>query len=325
MARHKIKADVTIKNAKPRAAMYRLSDGDGLHLLVKPDGAKWWRFDYSIGGKRKTLSLGVYPDTRLSAARKNANDARELVAAGTDPSDIRKAGKQVQAKRLEAERRIDEGLPAAGSFEEVAREWASVPTDRRSDKQTERIIGWMEKDIFPWLGKRPINEITAPEVDAAVQRIVDRGALDIARRVLWNCGRIFGYAAKKGYSQGDPTARLSEYMPSKKVEHHAAITDPKAVAGLLRAIDGYEGYFVTKCALRLAPLFFVRPGELRKAEWSEFNFEAAEWRIPAEKMKMRVTHIVPLSTQAISILRELETLTGNSQYVFPSIRTLKRP
>ena len=152
MARHIIKADVTIKNAKPKAAMYRLSDGDGLYVLVKPDGAKWWRLDYSIGGKRKTLSLGVYPDTTLSAARKNANDARELVAAGTDPSDIRKAGKQVQAKRLEAERRIDEGLPAAGSFEEVAREWASVPTDRRSDAQTERIIGWI-KGYFSLAGE----------------------------------------------------------------------------------------------------------------------------------------------------------------------------
>ncbi|MGB7598110.1 MAG: integrase arm-type DNA-binding domain-containing protein, partial [Gallionella sp.] len=221
MARHKIKSDATLKSIKPLQSTLRVSDGDGLYLLVKPDGAKWWRFDYSIGGKRKTLSLGVYPDTSLSSARKSANEARELVAGGTDPSDIRKADKQVKEKKLEAERRIDNGLPVAGSFEDVAREWASVPTDRRSDKQTEKIIRWMEKDIFPWLGKRPINEITTPEIDAAVQRIVDRGALDIARRVLWNCGRIFGYAAKKGYSQGDPTARLSEYMPSKKVEHHA--------------------------------------------------------------------------------------------------------
>ena len=160
MARHKIKADVTIKNAKPKAAIYRLSDGDGLYVLVKPDGAKWWRLDYSVGGKRKTISLGVYPDTTLSAARKNANDARELVAAGTDPSDIRKAAKEGQAKRLEAERREYEGLPAAGSFEEVALEWATVPTDKRSNAQTERIIRWMEKDIFPWLGRRPTNEMT---------------------------------------------------------------------------------------------------------------------------------------------------------------------
>ncbi len=325
MARHKIKSDATLKSIKPLQSTLRVSDGDGLYLLVKPDGAKWWRFDYSIGGKRKTLSLGVYPDTSLSSARKSANEARELVAGGTDPSDIRKADKQVKEKKLEAERRIDNGLPVAGSFEDVAREWASVPTDRRSDKQTEKIIGWMAKDIFPWLGKRPINEITTPEIDAAVQRIVDRGALDIARRVLWNCGRIFGYAAKKGYSQGDPTARLSEYMPSQKVEHHAAITDPKAIGELLRAIDGYQGNFVTKCALRLAPLFFVRPGELRKAEWAEFDLDEAEWNIPAERMKMREPHLVPLCTQAVKILRELQAQTGSGRYVFPGARTNGRP
>lgn len=325
MARHNIKADVTIKNIKPKKTMFRVNDGDGLYLLVKPDGAKWWRFDYTIGGKRKTLSLGVYPDTKLSAARKNADNARELVAAGTDPSDVRKASKAQQAKALEAERRIDEGLPASGSFEDVAREWATVPTSKRSEKQTERIIRWMEKDVFPWLGRRPINEITTPEIDATIQRIVDRGALDIARRVLWNCGRIFGYAAKKGYSQGDPTARLCEYLPSKKVEHHAAITEPTAIGELLRAIDGYQGYYVTKSALRIAPLVFLRPGELRKAEWVEFDLDKAEWNIPAERMKMRVPHLVPLSTQAVEILCELRALTGNGRYVFPGIRTDSRP
>ncbi len=325
MARHLIKTDVTIRNTKPTDSTQRLNDGDGLYLLVKPDGAKWWRFDYTIGGKRKTLSLGVYPDTKLSAARKNADNARELVAVGTDPSDVRKAGKAQQAKALEAERRIDEGLAAAGSFEDVAREWATVPTSRRSEKQTERIIRWMEKDIFPWLGRRPINEITTPEIDATIQRIVDRGALDIARRVLWNCGRIFGYAAKKGYSQGDPTARLCEYMPSKKVEHHAAIIEPKAVGGLLRAIDGYQGHLVTKCALRIAPMVFVRPGELRKAEWAEINFDKAEWNIPAERMKMREPHLVPLSTQAVEVLRELHALTGGGRYVFPGARSNGRP
>lgn len=325
MARHKINADLTIRGAKPKPTTYRLNDGDGLYVLVKPDGAKWWRLDYSIGGRRKTISLGVYPDTTLSAARKKANDSRELVAAGTDPSDIRKAVKHEQAKRLEAERRIDDGSPIAGSFEDVAREWSSVPTDKRSNEQTERIILWMEKDIFPWLGRRPINEITTPEIDAAIQRIVDRGALDIARRVLWNCGRIFGYASKKGYAQGDPTARLCEYMPSKKVEHHAAITDPNAIGQLLRAIDGYQGHFITKCALRLAPLVFVRPGELRKAEWAEFDLDKSEWNIPAERMKMREPHLVPLSCQAVSILRELHALTGGDRYVFPGARTNVRP
>jgi integrase len=325
MARHIIKSDVTIRNTKPKADMFRVSDGDGLYLLVKPDGAKWWRFDYSIAGKRKTISLGVYPDTTLSAARKNANEARQLVAADTDPSDIRKAAKQVYAKRREDEQRINDGLPASGSFEDVAREWATVPTDKRSNTQTEKIIGWMVKDVFPWLGRRPINEITTPEIDAVIQRIVDRGALDIARRTLWSCGRIFGYAAKKGYSQGDPTARLSEYMPSKKVQHHAAIVDPKLIGELLRAIDGYQGAFVTKCALRLAPMFFVRPGELRQAEWHEFDFDKAEWNIPAERMKMREPHLVPLSTQALEILRGLHALTGSERYVFPGARTASRP
>lgn len=325
MARHLIKADVTIKSARPMATVYRMNDGDGLHLLVKPDGAKWWRLDYSISGKRKTLSMGVYPDTTLGAARKKAETARELVAAGVDPSNIRKSAKQEQTKRLEAERRIDSGLPAAGSFEEVTREWASVPTDKRSDMQTDRIIRWMERDIFPWLGNRPINEITTSEIDAVIQRIVDRGALDIARRVLWNCGRIFGYAAKKGYSEGDPTARLCEYLPSKKVEHHAAITDPVAIGALLRAMDGYQGAFVTKCALLLAPLLFVRPGELRKAEWAEFDLVKAEWNIPAQRMKMRGPHLVPLSTQAVAILHDLHALTGGGRYVFPGARTETRP
>ena len=183
----------------------------------------------------------------------------------------------------------------------------------------------MEKDIFPWMGRRPINEITTPEIDVTIQRIVDRGALDIARRVLWNCGRIFGYAAKKGYSQGDPTARLCEYMPSKKVEHHAAIIEPKAVGELLRAIDGYQGYFVTKCALRIAPMVFVRPGELRKAEWAEIDLDKAEWNIPAERMKMREPHLVPLTTQAVELLRELRALTGDGRYVFPGARTNGRP
>lgn len=325
MARHKIKNDLTIKAAKPKSSMYRLNDGDGLHLLVKSDGAKWWRFDYSIGGKRKTLSLGVYPDTTLSAVRKKADEAREQVAAGTDPSDIRKTKKQAQVKCLEDERREVIGLPPVGSFEFVAREWATVPSDKRSAAQTEKIIGWMEKDIFPWLGRRPINEITTPEIDTAIQRIVDRGALDIARRVLFNCGRVFGYSAKKSYSQGDPTARLNEYLPSKKVEHHAAITDPKGVAELLRAIDGYQGAYVTKCALQLAPQFFVRPGELRHAEWKEIDFDKAEWSIPADRMKMGEPHLVPLSAQALKILKELQALTGNGRYVFPGARSDTRP
>ncbi len=318
--------DTTIKTKKPDPAKsIRLKDGGGLYVLVNPDGAKWWRLDYTINGKRKTLSLGVYPATTLKAARLKAVKSRELIDAGTDPSDLRKAAKQVQVQQREEERRIDDGLPIAGSFQCVALEWSAIPTDKRSNEQTDKIIRWMAKDVYPWLGNRPVNEITSPEVNAVIQRIVDRGALDIARRVLFNCGRVFKYAKSKGYSNDDPTACLGEFLPTKKVKSHAAITDPIAVGELLRAINGYTGAFVTKCAMQLAPLLFVRPGELRMAEWSEIDLEKAEWNIPAERMKMKEPHLVPLSTQALAILREIHPLTGSGKYVFSGARSASRP
>lgn len=327
MALHKIISDRTIKAAKPDAGkkFTRIDDGEGLYLLITQEGAKRWRFDYSVGGKRKTLSLGVYPNVPLSAARKKAAESRELVAAGTDPSDLRKAARQAQAKRLEADRRIDAGLVADGSFEAVAREWAAVPTDKRSEEQTARIIHFFEKDVFPFIGALPINEINTPTIAKTVQRVVDRGAFDIARRVLFNIGRIFRYAAIKGYSQGDPSRGLNEILPAQKIKHHAAVITPEEIGGLLRAIDAYQGSFVTKCALRLAPLFFVRPGELRNAEWSEVNLLKGEWDIPGEKMKMGEPHLVPLSAQAVTILRELHELTGSGRYLFPGARTNARP
>jgi len=327
MALHKILSDRTIKAEKPKVdkKFTRIDDGAGLYLLITQDGAKRWRFDYSIGGKRKTLSLGVYPATPLSAARKKAAEARELVAAGTDPSDLRKAAKQGLAKRLEADRRIDAGEAADGSFEAVAREWSTVPTDKRSDEQTARIIHFFEKDVFPFIGGLPIKEIDAPKIHETVQRIVDRGAFDIARRVLFNIGRIFRYAAIKGYSQGDPSRGINEILPKQKIKHHAAVTTPEEIGGLLRAIDAYQGAFVTKCALQLSPLFFVRPGELRNAEWSEVNLLKGEWDIPGEKMKMGEPLLVPLSIQAVKILRELHALTGSGRYLFPGARTGTRP
>ena len=318
--------DTKIKAKKPEPAKpIRLKDGGGLYVLVNPDSSKWWRFDYTINGKRKTLSLGVYPATTLKAARLKAVKSRELIAAGTDPSDLRKAAKQVQEQQREEERRIDDGLPVAGSFQFVALEWSAIPTDKRSNEQTDKIMRWMDKDVYPWLGSRPISAITSPEVNAVIQRIVDRGALDIARRVLFNCGRVFKYAKSKGYSNDDPTACLGEFLPTKEVKSHAAIIDPKAVGALLRAIDGYTGDFVTKCALRIAPLLFVRPGELRMAEWSEINLETAEWNIPAERMKMKTAHLVPLSAQALAILRDIQPLTGSGKYVFTGARSDSRP
>jgi integrase len=325
MARHLIKTDVTLRNIKSTDATLRLNDGDGLYLLIKPNGAKWWRLDYSIGGKRKTLSIGVYPDTGLKAARDKADEARQLVAAGTDPSDVRKASKVQQAKALEADRRIADGLPAVDSFEEVAREWFVKFSAEWAPSHADKIIRRLERDIFPWVGKRPIASINAPELLSVLRRIEERGAVETAHRAHQNCGQIFRYAIATGRAERDSSSDLRGALPAVKQTHHAAITDPKAIGELLRAIDGYQGYFVTKCALRLAPLVFVRPGELRKAEWVEIDLDKAEWNIPAKRMKMREPHLVPLSTQAVEILRELHALTGDGRYVFPGARTNGRP
>jgi integrase len=325
MARHLIKTDVIVRNIKPTDATFRLSDGDGLYLLIKPNGAKWWRLDYSIGGKRKTLSIGVYPDTGLKAARDKADEARQLVAAGTDPSDVRKANKAQQAKALEADRRIADGLPAVDSFEEVGREWFAKFSTEWAPSHADKVIRRLERDIFPWMGKRPIASINAPELLSVLRRIEERGAVETAHRAHQNCGQIFRYAIATGRVERDPTPDLRGALPAVKQTHHAAITEPKAIGALLRAIDSYQGYFVTKCALRLAPLVFVRPGELRNAEWAEIDLDKTEWNIPAVRMKMREPHLVPLSTQAVEILRELHALTSGGRYVFPGARTNARP
>lgn len=325
MARHLIKTDVTVRNIKPIDATLRLNDGDGLYMLVKPNGAKWWRLDYSIGGKRKTLSIGVYPDTGLKAARDKADEARQLVAAGTDPSDVRKAHKAQQAKALEADRRIADGIPAIDSFEEVGREWFVKFSVEWAPSHADKIIRRLERDIFPWVGKRPIASINPPELLSVLRRIEERGAVETAHRAHQNCGQIFRYAIATGRAERDPSPDLRGALPAVKQTHHAAITDPKAIGELLRAIDGYQGYFVTKCALRLAPLVFVRPGELRKAEWVEIDLDKMEWNIPAVRMKMREPHLVPLATQGVEILRELHAFTGGGRYVFPGARTNGRP
>lgn len=229
MARHLIKTDVTIRKTKPTNATLRLNDGDGLYLLVKPNGARWWRLDYSIGGKRKTLSVGVYPDTGLKAARDKADEARQLVAAGTDPSDVRKADKAQQAKTLEADRRITNGLPAVDSFEEVAREWFAKFSEVWAPSHAEKIIRRLERDIFPWIGKRPIASVTAPELLSALRRIEARGAIETAHRAHQNCGQIIRYAIATGRAERDPSPDLRGALPSVKEKHHAAITEPKAI------------------------------------------------------------------------------------------------
>lgn len=325
MAKELIKSDATIKAAKPKEAPYRLPDGSGLYLLVRPDGKKWWRLDYTHEGKRKTLSLGTYPDTGLALARTKAAAERELLAAGIDPSEARQAKKTQRAEAQEIERRLAEGIPLADSFEAVAREWFDKFSPGWVAGHADKIIRRLERDVFPWLGARPIAEIKAPELLSALRRIEERGAIETAHRALQNCGQIFRYAIATGRAERDISADLRGALVPVSKTHLPAITDPKQIGGLLRSLDGYAGFFVTKCALRLAPLVFVRPGELRKAEWSEIDLENGEWNIPASRMKMREPHLVPLSRQAVEILRELHAVTGRGQYVFPGARTNGRP
>ena len=303
--------DTAIRNAKPAPKQYKMTDGSGLFLLVTPKGGKWWRFKYRFGGKEKQLSLGTYPDVSLKDARGRRDEARKLVGNGVDPSEVRKAQKASDA--------------GAESFEAVAREWMAKFSQNWADSHSKKITERLEKDIFPWLGKRSIRDITPPELLSVLRRIENRGAVETAYRAKMNCGQVFRYAVATGRAERDPSADLRGALSRGKVKHRATITDPKAVGGLLRAIESYNGYFMVKSALRLAPLVFVRPGELRYAEWTEIDLDKAEWRIPAHKMKMRDQHIVPLASQAVRILQELHPLSGRGKYLFPGVRTSDRP
>lgn len=300
-----------IQNAKITDKTVRLFDGGGLYLELSPTGGKWWRLKYRYGGKEKRLSLGVYPEVSLRLARTRRDDARKLLAEGIDPSDNRKALKSAKADR------------AANSLEIVAREWYGKYSTTWVKNHGNRILRRFERDIFPWIGGRPIAEITAPELLAVIRRIENRGALETAHRALSNCGQVWRYAIATGRAERDLSADLRGALPPVKGEHFAAITDPKRVAELLRAIDGYQGTATVRYALRLAPLVFVRPGELRNAEWAHFDLDAAEWRYTVSKTKTE--HIVPLSTQAVVILQELQKLTGEGRYLFPGARSTKRP
>lgn len=306
-------SDTAIKNAKPGAKPIKLTDEKGMFLLIAPAGGKWWRLKYRFGGKEKLLSLGTYPEVSLKAARDRRDDARKLLADGVDPSENRKAVKSAKTER------------AANSFEVIAREWYSKKLPGWAASNAEKIIRRLENDAFPWLGGRPIAEITPPELLKTLRRIEERGAVESAHRMRYYFGQIFRYAIATGRADRDVAADLRGALSTAETQHRAAITEPKAIGALLRAMDDYQGTFVTKCALRLAPLVFVRPGELRKAEWAEINLDKAEWNIPSERMKMREPHLVPLSAQAVQILRELYELTGHGRYVFPGARTNGRP
>jgi integrase len=310
--------DTAIKNAKPGKTQRKLADEKGLYLLIHPNGSKYWRFKYRIGGREKLLALGVYPDIPLASrvkkdetgellkikgARELRDEARELVAQGIDPGENRKARKAAKQDQ------------AANSFELIAREWFAKFSPQWAPSHADKIIRRLENDAFPWMGSKPIADITPPQLLAVIRRTETRGALDTAHRVKQNCGQVFRYAVATGRAERDPSQDLKDAIPSTRKNHFASITDPAEVGELLRAIQGFRGTFVVQCALRLAPMLFVRPGELRRAEWKDIDFDKAEWRYFVTKTKTE--HSVPLATQAVAVLRELQALTGDRQYVFP--------
>ena len=313
--------DTRIRTTKPAAKPVRLYDERGLYLEVTPSGGRWWRLKYRIDSREKLLSMGTYPDTGLKAARAKRDHARELLAQGVDPSDARRAEKATKSEQ------------ASNSFEAVAREWhTTVHLAQVSAGHAARTLIRLEQDVFPWLGGLTVSEIQAPQLLHAMRRIEARGAIETAHRALQARGQVFRYAIATGRAERDPTPDLRGALKPVLVRHMAAITDPKRVGELLRAIEDYRGMPITRAALQLAPLVFVRPGELRKAEWIEFDLDAKQWRIPGARMKRTkqeklsgAAHVVPLSRQAISILRDLEPLTGHGRYVFPSPRTGERP
>ena len=301
--------DTAIRNAKPSEKPVKLSDGGGLHLMIKPNGTKLWRQAYRINGKQKTLAFGIYPAVSLAEARARRDSAKTLLANGVDPSVQRKLDKHA----------------GVVSFRSVAEEL--LDKMRREGRATTTLAKtrWMLEFAFADIGERPIAKVSAPELLAVLRKIEARGKYETARRLRSTCGMVFRYAIATGRAERDPSLDLRGALTAPTVRHRATILEPTAIGALLRAIEGYDGQQTTRAALRLAPLVFVRPGELRQAEWKEFDLDKAEWVIPAEKMKMRRPHRVPLSRQALAILKDMQTVTGEFRWVFPSVRSVMRP
>jgi integrase len=313
-----------VANARPQATPYTLRDGFGLLLIVQPEGGKLWRFDYRRPdtGRRNTLSLGTYPDVSLKRAREKRDEARKLLADGIDPGAQRQANRQANAAK------------SANSLEVIAREYQTKKASERTEGTASRAQPWMEQHVFPLIGTRPIDEVEAPELLAVLQRMVKRGTVDSANRVRAELSGVFRYAISTGRAARDPAGDLRDALPRHTKTHFASVTDAADIADLLRAIDGYTGDPRTLAALKLSPLLFQRPGELRGMEWSELDLDAAEWRIPSARQKLpkaqkenprTPAHVVPLPSQAVAILRELHALTGRGRYVFAGVRTRARP
>ena len=298
--------DINIKNAKPGEKPRKLFDGRGLYIEIATTGGKLWRFQYRFEGKQKLLALGIYPDVSLQEARKRHGEARTQLAQGIDPSAAKKAKKAAGAER------------AANSFEVIGREWFQVWKTNKAECHYSKVIRGLEKDVFPYIGNRPIAEISAPEVLTLLRRIESRGACDTAHRTKGNISQVMRYAIATGRADRDPCPDLRGALKPTKEKNYPALTEPEDVAELLRTIDVYKGGTVVRAALRLAPLVFIRPGELRMAKWKDIDLDRAEWKYTASKTK--TDHLVPLSRQVVEILKDIQPLTGGGEYVFPGVR-----
>lgn len=325
--------DAAIRKAVPGDKPRKLSDGGGLYLELQPSGARWWRLKYRIHGKEKRLSLGVYPAVTLAQARVKRDEARALVAAGTDPSEARKDAKEQHQQLQQVQALVAAGEPLPGSFEAVGREWLQqVHEPAVSPGCAVRSRRMLEQDVFPWIGARPASSVTPPVVLDVLRKVQARGALDTAHRVKQIIGMVMRYGIACGHAERDPTPDLRGALQTPITRHFAAILDPQRIGELLRAVAGYEGHPGTRAALQLAALTFQRPGNVRAMQWAHLDLDAAEWRIPAAEMKRSkqekatgAPHVVPLARQAVEILRALRPLTGSGAYCFPGQRTRSRP
>jgi len=301
-----------VKNAKTRTKSYNLSDGGGLYVLVKPNGTKAWRFNYRFAGKQKTLAIGVYPDISLKKAREKHQEARQNLANHIDPNIYKKA------------KRISDQDMQFNSFKVIALEWLQK-RGTKSDGGDKRLIRLLQKDLFPYIGSLPVSQVTSPDLLRALRRIEHRGAVNTAHRAKQIAGMVFRYAVATGRAERDPSFDLKGALAQPTKTHFKSITEPAEVGPLIAAINNYQATPVVMAALRLTPLLFCRPGELRHLEWKEVNFDEARIELPASKMKTREPHIIPLATQAMEILKELQLITGRSKFVFPSARGNSRP
>jgi integrase len=303
--------DTAIRKAKPKAAPYKLSDGGGLFLLVNTNGSKWWRHSYRFDGKQKTISLGVYPEVSLKDARAKHAEARKKLAQGTNPSVDRK---------LEKSARLED---SKNSFELLARDWVTTQLRSLTQSHRDRTLKRFEHYLFPWIGNQPIKSIKAPDLLDCLRRIQKLNKLETAPRTLQAAGQVFRYAVQQGLASRDITSDLKGAIPAPTVKHMASLTEPDQVADLLKAIDGFTGSLIVQHALKLAPLVFVRPGELRRAKWADIDLKAAEWKYQVSKTKTE--HIVPLSIQALAIFNALHPISGNREFVFPGAHDPKKP